>query len=71
MNKSDRELLTGMGNCYEVCGEDFAETVRMVSSARGLTPEVVVARLNRIREEFGDTESYQILRARLPEQFPF
>lgn len=60
-----------MGNCYEVCGEDFEETVRMVSSARGLTPEVVKARLDRLREKFGDSEAYQALRARLPETFPF
>ncbi|MEE9592578.1 MAG: hypothetical protein V3W28_03240 [Thermoplasmata archaeon] len=71
MDDSDRELLTGMGNCYEVCGENFEETVRMVSSARGLTPEVVRARLHRMREEYGDSEAFQTLRARLPEGFPF
>lgn len=70
MNDSDRELLMGMGNCFEVCGEDFEETVRMVSSARGLTPEVVLARLHRMREAFGDSETYRTLRARLPEAFP-
>jgi hypothetical protein len=71
VNDSDRELLTGMGNCYDVCREDFEETVRMVSSARGLTPEVVKARLHRMREEFGDSEGFQTLRAQLPKEFPF
>ncbi len=71
VNDSDRELLTGMGNCYDVCGEDFEETVRMVSSARGLTPDVVRARLDRIRKEWGESGTYQALRARLPDDFPF
>ncbi|MFQ6012891.1 MAG: hypothetical protein ACE5LS_04535 [Thermoplasmata archaeon] len=71
MNESDRELLTGMGNCYDVCGADFEETVRMVSQSRGLTVEVVKARLNRMREESGETEVYRSLRARLPAEFPF
>lgn len=71
MNESDRELLTGMGNCYDVCREDFEETVRMVSSSRGLTPDLVKARLHRMRKEFGETETYQGLRARLPHAFPF
>jgi hypothetical protein len=60
-----------MGNCYDVCREDFEETVRMVSSARGLTPDIVKVRLHRLREEFGETEAYQALRARLPDEFPF
>ncbi|MFQ5918945.1 MAG: hypothetical protein ACE5I4_02720 [Thermoplasmata archaeon] len=71
MDDSDRELLTGMVNCYDVCREDFEETVRMVSSARGLTPDIVKARLHRMREEFGETDGYQALRARLPDEFPF
>ncbi|MDX1534347.1 MAG: hypothetical protein R3291_01860 [Thermoplasmata archaeon] len=71
MDDSDRELLTGMGNCYDVCREDFEETVRMVSSARGLTADIVKARLLRMRDEWGDTEAYQALRARLPDDFPF
>ncbi|MCJ2531341.1 MAG: hypothetical protein LN413_03345 [Candidatus Thermoplasmatota archaeon] len=71
VNDSDLELLTGMGNCHSVCGEDFEETVRMVSSARGLTPDVVKARLNRLREVWGESETYQALRARLPDDFPF
>ncbi len=71
MDDSDRELLTGMGNCYDVCREDFEETVRMVSSARGLTAGIVKARLHRMREEFGETEPYRALRARLPNAFPF
>ena len=60
-----------MGNCYDVCREDFEETVRMVSSARGLTTGMVKARLHRMREEFGETETYRTLRARLPDDFPF
>jgi hypothetical protein len=71
VNDSDLELLTGMGNCYDVCGGNFEETVRMVSSARGLTPDVVKGRLNRIRAAWGESGTYQALRARLPDDFPF
>lgn len=59
-----------MGNCYRACREDFEATVRMVAGARGLTREEVVGRLRRLREEFGDSEEYRGLRARLPEDFP-
>ncbi len=60
-----------MGNCYEVCGDDFEGTVRMVAGSRGLSREEVKERLARIRQEFGDTMEYQALRARLPKDFPF
>jgi len=33
----ERELMTGMGNCYASCHEDFEHTVEMVGDARGLT----------------------------------
>lgn len=70
VDESDRELLQGMGNCYRACGEDFENTVRMVSRGRGMTSEQCKARLQRIKEEFGETEEYRQLRARLPEDFP-
>lgn len=59
-----------MGNCYDACGEDFENTVRMVGRARGLTPEEVKGRLATIKEESGETAEYRELRARLPEEFP-
>lgn len=70
MEEWDRELLVGMGNCYKVCREDFEETVRMVAGSRGLTRENVKSRLTRLKEEFGGTEEYKVLRARLPDDFP-
>ncbi|MCJ2520161.1 MAG: hypothetical protein LN412_04340 [Candidatus Thermoplasmatota archaeon] len=71
MDEGDRELMEGMGNCYQACGENFEETVGMVARARAYTPEEVKTRLHRIREENGDTAEYRELRARLPEDFPF
>lgn len=70
VDEADWELLQGMGNCYEVCGEDFENTVRMVARSRGLTTEEVRQRLRRIKEEVGETEEYRRLRSRMPEDFP-
>ncbi len=68
MNARERELLQGMVNCYNTCHANFEETVGMVSSARGLTPEDVKATLDRLREAGG--EDYRTLRNRLPKDFP-
>ena len=71
MTPRERELLTGMGNCFEACGADFPDTVSMVAGARRLTPQEVEATLARIRSSDGSTEEYRKLRSRLPESFPF
>jgi transposase len=71
VNPRETELLEGMGNCYRACGENFDETVRMVAEARDLRPEDVRQTLTEIRERYGNDESYQRLRRRLPEDFPF
>ena len=70
MNETERELLTGMGNCYEACGEDFDRTVAMVAERRKLTPEQVKRTLSRLREEYERDPEYQALRQRLPASFP-
>ena len=66
----ERELLTGMGNCFEACGEDFEGTVGMVADARHRRPEEVKATLVRMREKYQGDPDYQALRRRLPEAFP-
>jgi hypothetical protein len=66
----ERELLTGMGNCYASCHEDFDETVRMVGDARGLTVDHVKKMLEDIREKSRGEADYQRLRGRLPKDFP-
>ncbi len=68
MNTRERELLQGMVNCYNTCHADFEDTIGMVSSARGLTPEDVKATLNRLKEAGG--EDYRNLRGRLPKHVP-
>jgi hypothetical protein len=68
MTPIERELLQGMVNCYHACHADFEETVGMVGSARGLSPEEVKETLARIKET-GGTE-YKELRSRLPDTFP-
>ncbi|MGD0689347.1 MAG: hypothetical protein ABSA50_06205 [Candidatus Bathyarchaeia archaeon] len=68
MTPSERELLQGMVNCYHTCHADFEDTVGMVGSARGLSPEEVKEILTRLRET-GGTE-YKELRSRLPDTFP-
>lgn len=70
MDARERELLTGMGNCYAACQEDFESTIRMVAHARDRDPEEVRATLAAIRDRDGTTEAYRTLRSRLPEDFP-
>jgi len=41
--------MTGMGNCYASCHEDFEHTVEMVGDARGLTVDQVKKMLEDIR----------------------
>jgi hypothetical protein len=67
----EKELLTGMGNCYAACGEGFERTVEMVADSRNRTPEDVKQTLARIREKYGNDPEYRQLRARLPASFPF
>lgn len=71
MNPRERELLTGMGNCYEACHADFEGTVEMVANNRHRTTDEVKETLRRLRREFGSDPEYQNLRARLPPDFPF
>jgi hypothetical protein len=71
VNPRERELLTGMGNCFEACHADFEGTIDMVSSSRHRSPEDVMETLRRMREQFATDPEYQRLRARLPADFPF
>ncbi len=71
MTPKERELLTGMGNCYEACHADFEATVGMVASNRDRTPEDVKSTLTRLAKEYGATPEFQELRSRLPHDFPF
>jgi hypothetical protein len=71
MTPREKELLTGMGNCYAACSADFAETVEMVAGSRRLSPEQVVATLKHLGTSEGQSPEYRTLRARLPESFPF
>jgi hypothetical protein len=66
----EKELLTGMGNCYAACGADFEGTVGMVADARHLSPDEVKGTLNELRARFSSDPEYQALRRRLPESFP-
>jgi hypothetical protein len=66
----ERELLTGMGNCFEACGADFEDTVGMVAGSRGREPEEVKATLARMKDTYGRDPDYQTLRRRLPDSFP-
>jgi len=66
----ERELLTGMGNCYEACGADFEDTVGMVAGSRRREVDEVKATLARMRATYGKDPDYQTLRRRLPESFP-
>jgi hypothetical protein len=70
VDPKERELLTGMGNCYAACGEDFEATVRMVAESRHLTADHVIATLDRLRTQYGHDAEYQSLRRRLPASFP-
>lgn len=71
MTPRDRELLTGMGNCFEACHASFEETLEMVADARQLTVSEVQSRLATLRQDHGGSEEYARLRARLPADFPF
>jgi len=66
----ERELITGMGNCYASCHEDFEHTVEMVGDARGLTVDQVKRMLEDIHGKYGADSEYQRLRGRLPADFP-
>lgn len=66
----ERELLTGMGNCYEACGEDFEGTVEMVANSRHRTVDDVKATLQAMRLRYGADPQYRVLRGRLPAEFP-
>ena len=70
MDARERELLTGMGNCFEACGASFDETVEMVAGSRRRSPEEVRETLARMRESYRADADYQALRRRLPEAFP-
>lgn len=71
MTPRDRELLTGMGNCFEACHASFEETLEMVAGARQLTVSEVRSRLATMRQDDGGSDEYGRLRARLPADFPF
>jgi hypothetical protein len=71
VNPRERELLTGMGNCYEACHADFEETIEMVAGNRKRTPEDVKESLHQMSQRFSADSEYQRLRARLPADFPF
>jgi len=62
--------MTGMGNCYASCHEDFEHTIEMVSEARGLTVDEVKMMLEDIRGKHAGDVEYQKLRGRLPKDFP-
>jgi hypothetical protein len=62
--------MTGMGNCYASCHEDFEHTVEMVSEARGLTVDQVKKMLEDIRGKCVADVEYRRLRGRLPKDFP-
>lgn len=71
MDARERELLTGMGNCYAACGASFEETVGMVADNRHRTREDVQETLAGMAKRYGTDPEYQRLRARLPGSFPF
>jgi len=62
--------MTGMGNCYGSCHEDFERTVEMVGDARGLSVDQVKRMLEDIRGKYGADVDYLRLRGRLPQDFP-
>lgn len=70
VNPRERELLTGMGNCYEACHEDFDGTIGMVSDSRHRTREDVIEALRRMKQAYGADPDYRQLRARIPTEFP-
>jgi hypothetical protein len=70
MDARERELLTGMGNCFAACGADFDRTVGMVSDSRGRDPQEVKTTLARMKAAYAEDEEYRALRRRLPDSFP-
>lgn len=70
VDPTERELLTGMGNCFEACHADFEGTLGMVAGARRRTPADVLATLERMRRTYAGDPEYQRLRSRLPPEFP-
>lgn len=70
MDPRDRELLTGMGNCYAACHEDFEGTVDMVAGARHRTSDDVRQTLRSMGGRYAADPDYRTLRARLPPEFP-
>jgi hypothetical protein len=70
VDATERELLTGMGNCYAACGADFEGTVEMVANARRISPAEVKTRLARMKHLYGSEVEYRQLRERLPATFP-
>ncbi len=71
VNPLERELLTGMGNCFEACHEDFESTVEMVAGNRHRTTDDVKETLRQMASHFAADPDYQRLRGRLPREFPF
>ena len=71
VNPRERELLTGMGNCYEACHADFEGTIEMVAGNRHRTPEDVIETLLGMGQRYAEDPEYRHLRARLPSNFPF
>ena len=71
MDARERELLTGMGNCYAACGADFEATVGMVADNRHRTPEDVKQTLADMAHRYRADPEYQKLRSRVPDFFPF
>lgn len=70
MDPKERELLTGMGNCYEACHADFEETIEMVSGSRHRTHADVIATLRSMRDRYASDPEYRALRGRFPSEFP-
>lgn len=70
MDDKELELLTAAGNCYNICLENFDQTMEMISRWRGYTPEEVIKILQEVRKKYGDTDEYITLRKRFPEEFP-
>ncbi|MGA8604640.1 MAG: hypothetical protein WB788_06215 [Thermoplasmata archaeon] len=71
MDPKERELLTGMGNCFEACGADFEGTVGMVADSRDRSREDVKQTLASMASRYSSDPDYQKLRHRLPPTFPF
>ncbi|MGA8603663.1 MAG: hypothetical protein WB788_01165 [Thermoplasmata archaeon] len=71
MDPNERELLTGMGNCFEACGADFDDTVGMVADSRHRSREDVKETLASMARRYSLDSDYRKLRDRLPPTFPF